>query len=71
MRSFIAILAVFLLPATLAFMPNHVSANIRAPALEGRGDKRTAKGKRFAHSFGKSRPRKDKKSDAAEGEEAK
>lgn len=37
----------------------------------GRGDRKTAKGKRFRHSFGKSRPHKIEKSVTAKPAEAK
>lgn len=37
----------------------------------GRGDRKTAKGKRFRHSFGKSRPQKVKKSVTAKPAAAK
>lgn len=37
----------------------------------GRGDKKTAKGKRFQGSFGKSRPAKSKKATTKKKEESK
>ncbi|XP_030932126.1 30S ribosomal protein S31, chloroplastic [Quercus lobata] len=46
--------------------PNSVSLSVASPTLPliihcGRGDRKTAKGKRFAHSFGNARPRGKKK----------
>ncbi|XP_024544620.1 30S ribosomal protein S31, chloroplastic-like [Selaginella moellendorffii] len=45
-------------PAQLACVP---SISCYPSVYCGRGDKRTAKGKRFRHSFGNSRPRKRNK----------
>ncbi|XP_075671307.1 small ribosomal subunit protein bTHXc-like [Castanea sativa] len=47
--------------------PNSISLSVTSPTLPlltihcGRGDRKTAKGKRFAHSFGNARPRSKKK----------
>ncbi|KAH6787296.1 plastid-specific ribosomal protein 4 [Perilla frutescens var. hirtella] len=49
---------------SLIIAPSSLSTSLSAPTLPliycGRGDKKTARGKRFNHSFGNARP-KDKK----------